>query len=188
MDDQGKRLPERRAGDVQFHGYVRWHGHGLSCASPVSACRSLQALLSREHIPTLGARVGVHPRAVARPHDRVRENGTVTLGDWKLQRTDDGELHLPSRRDDVAGPEFREPHAAVFLHDDSGRTPGGLGGLSASERVEMPVDGRLTELEALTVPMLKQPNSGRFSPGGTSTHATSVRCSCPLVLDAELPS
>ena len=30
----------------------------------------------------------------------------------------------------------------------------------------------------VAAPTLKQPNSGRFSPGGTSTQATSVKCSC----------
>ena len=148
MDDQGKRPPERRTGYVQFHWNVRWYRHGLSRASPIRACGSLQALLSREHIPALRARVCVYSRTVARPHDRVRENGAITLGCWKLQRSDDGDS-FTSTRSGVARPKFREPHAAVFLHDDSGRTPGRLGSLSASKRVEMPVDGRLTELECL---------------------------------------
>ena len=144
MDDQGKRPPERRTGYVQFHWNVRWDRHGLSRASPIRACGSLQALLSREHIPALRARVCVYSRTVARPHDRVRENGAITLCYWKLQRSDDGDS-FTSTRSGVARPKFREPHAAVFLHNDSGRTPGRLGSLSASKRVEMPVDGRLTE-------------------------------------------
>ena len=174
MDDQGKRPPEDRAGDVQFHGNVRQYRHGLSRATPARACGSLQALLSREHIPALGARMCVHSRTVARPHDGVREDGAVTLGWWELQRSDDGDS-FTSTRSGVACPELREPHPAVFLHDDSDRAPGRVGSLSASERAEMPVDGRLRELESLDVPTLKQPNSGRFSPCGTATQATSAK-------------
>ena len=121
----------------------------MVCPAPaLFAPGSLKALLSLEHVPTLRAWVCVYSRTVAWAHDRVRENGAVTFCRWKLQRSDDGDSFTAMRRH-FARPEFREPHAAVFLHDDSGRTPGRLGSLSACERVEMPVDGRLTELEFL---------------------------------------
>ncbi len=148
MDDQGKRATDRSTGYVQFHWNVRLYRHGFSRAGPIRACGSLQALLSREHIPALGARVCVYSRTVARPHDRVRENGTIALGYWKLQRSDDGD-RFASTRSAVARPKFRKPHASVFLRNDSGGAPGRFGSLSAFERVEMPVDGRLTELESL---------------------------------------
>jgi hypothetical protein len=32
MDDQGKRAPERRTRDIQFHWNIRWHRHG--CLRP----------------------------------------------------------------------------------------------------------------------------------------------------------
>ena len=135
---------------VTFSSIGTFGGAVMVCPAPalIRACGSLQALLSREHIPALRARVCVYSRTVARPHDRVRENGAVTLRYRKLQRSDDGD-RFTSTRSGVARPELREPHAAVFLHDDSGRTPGRLGSLSASKRVEMPVDGRLREVEFL---------------------------------------
>ena len=51
MDDQRERTPERRTRDVQFHWNIRRHRHGSSGPRPVGASRSLQTLLSREHVP-----------------------------------------------------------------------------------------------------------------------------------------
>ena len=79
MDDQGERTPERRTGDVEFHWSIRSHRRGFSGPSPAGASRSLQTLLSRQHIPAFGARVCMHPRIVAGPHDGVRENRSVAL-------------------------------------------------------------------------------------------------------------
>ena len=95
VDDQGERAPERRTGDVQFHRNIRSHRHGSSGPSPVGASRSLQTLLPREHVPAFGARVCMHPRTVAGPHDRVRENRSVALCCGKLQRPDDGDASPP---------------------------------------------------------------------------------------------
>ena len=105
MDDQGKRPPEGRTGYIQFHWNIRWSRHGLSRASPISARRSLQALLSREHIPALGARVCVYSRTVARQHHRVRENGAIAFCYRKLQRSDDGDS-FTSTRSGLARPKF----------------------------------------------------------------------------------
>src|SRR6185436_18991084 len=51
MDDQGEGTPERLPSDIQFHRCIRWGRHGFYSPSPASARRSLQALLSREHVP-----------------------------------------------------------------------------------------------------------------------------------------
>ena len=91
MDDEGERTPERRTGYIQFHWNVRRYRHGLSCASPIRPCGSLQALLSREHIPTLRAWVCVHPRVVTGSHDSIGENRSVALCCGKLQWSDDGD-------------------------------------------------------------------------------------------------
>jgi hypothetical protein len=77
-----------------------------------------------------------------------KENGVIAFCRRKVQRSHDGD-RFTSAPGNVARPEFREPHAAVFLHDDSGRTSGRLGGLSVSERVQMPVDDRLANPEVL---------------------------------------
>jgi hypothetical protein len=103
MDDQGERTPERRTSDVQFHRNIRSHRHGSSGPSPVGASRSLQTLLSRQHVPALGAGVCMHPRTVAGPHDSVRENRGVARCCGKLQWSDDGD-RLTSSRGSVRGP------------------------------------------------------------------------------------
>ena len=147
MDDQGERTPERRAGDVQFHWNIRSHRRGSSGPSPVGASRSLQTLLSRQHVPAFRARVCMHSGTVSGPHDRVRENRSVALCCGKLQRPDDGDGFTSPRRT-VSGPEFREPHSPVFLHHDSRRTLGRLRSLPAWKPVQMPVDGCLTEMKS----------------------------------------
>ena len=109
--------------------------------------RSLQTLLSRQHVPAFGARVCMHPRIVAGPHDSVRENRSVALCCGKLQWSDDGD-RFTSPRSRVSGSEFGEPHSPVFLHHDSGRTLGRLRRLPAWKRAQMPVDGCLTEMKS----------------------------------------
>src|SRR5882672_3286582 len=147
MDDQGERTPERRTSDIQFHWSIRSHRHGSSGASPVGASRSLQALLSRQHVPALGPRVCMYSRAVAGPHDSVRENRSVALCCGKAQRSDDGDC-FTSPRSGVSGPKFGEPRSPVFLHHDSGRAPGCLRSLPAWKRAQMPVDRSLTEMKS----------------------------------------
>ena len=125
MDDQGERTPERRTSDVQFHWNICSHRRGSSGPSPVGASRSLQTLLSRQHVPAFGARVCMHPRIVSGPHDSVRENRSVALCCGKLQWPDDGDRFTSPRRS-VSGSEFGEPYSPVFLHHDSSRTLGRL--------------------------------------------------------------
>ena len=147
MDDQGERTPERCTSDVEFHWSIRSRRHGSSGPSPVGAGRSLQTLLSRQNVPAFGARVSMHPRIVARPHDSVRENRSVALCCGKLQWSDDGDS-FTSPRGSVSGPEFGEPHSPVFLCHNSGRTLGRLRSLPAWKRAQMPVDGCLTEMKS----------------------------------------
>ena len=147
MDDQGEGTPERLPSDIQFHRCIRWGRHGFSSPSPASARRSLQALLSREHVPALRSRVRMHSGTVSGPHDGVRENRSVALCWGKLQRPDDGDGFTASRHG-VSRSEFREPYSPVFLHGDSGCTPGRLRRLPVWEYVQMPVDGGLTEMQS----------------------------------------
>src|SRR5688572_3213194 len=147
MDDQSERTPERRTSDVQFHRNVRWHCRSSSSLSRDSASRSLQTLLSRQHVPAFGAGVCMHPRIVAGPHYSVGENRGVALCRGKLQRSDDGD-GFTSPRSSVAGPEFGEPRSPVFLHHKSSRTLGRLRSFPAWKRAQVPVDGRLTEMKS----------------------------------------
>jgi len=147
MDDQGERTPERRTGDVQFHWSIRPHCRGSSGSSPAGAGRSLQTLLPGQHVPAFGARVRMHPRIVAGPHDSVREHRSLALCCGKLQWSDDGDS-FTAPRGSVSGTEFGEPHSAVFLHHYSGRTPGRVRSLPAGKRAQMPVDGCLTEMKS----------------------------------------
>src|SRR6185503_20135708 len=78
---------------------------GASGPSPAGASRSLQTLLSGQHVPGFGARVCVHPRIVAWPHDRVRENRSVALCCGELEWSDDGDRFASPRRN-VSGTEF----------------------------------------------------------------------------------
>ena len=123
------------------------HRHGSSGPSHVGAGRSLQTLLSRQHLPAFGARVCMHPRIVAGPHDSVRENRSVAVCCGKLQWSDDGDS-FTSPRSTVSRPECGEPHSPVFLHHNSGRTLGRLSSLPAWKRAQMPVDGCLTEMKS----------------------------------------
>ena len=147
MDDEGERTPERRTGYIQFHWNVRRYRHGLSCASPIRPCGSLQALLSRQHVPAFGTRVRMDPRIVARPHDSVRQHRSVAPGCGKLQWSDDRD-RFTSPRGSVSWTEFGEPHSAVFLHDNPGRTLRRVRGLPAWKRAQMPVDRCLIEMKA----------------------------------------
>ena len=147
MDDQGERTADRLTSDVQFHWRIRSHRHGSSGPGPGSASRSLQALLSRQHVPAFGARVCMHSGIVSGPHDSVREHRCVALCCGKLQRPDDGDGFTSPRRT-VSGPEFREPHSPVFLHHDSSRTLGRLRSLPGWKRAQMPIDGCLTEMKS----------------------------------------
>ena len=146
MDNQGERPPQRRTSDAQLHWNIGPHHHCSSRPSPVSARRSLQALLSCQHVPAFGAWVCMHPRLVARPHDSVRENRRVALCCGKLERPDDGDS-LTAPRGSVSGPEFREPHSPVFFHHNPGRTLGRLRSLPVWKRAQMPVDGCSTEMK-----------------------------------------
>jgi len=146
MDNQGERPPECRTRDVQFHWNVGSHNHGSSGPTSDRARWSLQALFSREHVPAFRAWVGMHSRLIARPHDGIRENGTVGLCCGKLQRSDDGD-DLTSPRSRVAGSDLGEPHSPVFLHHNAGRAPGRLRRLPGWKRAQVPVDGCLTEMQ-----------------------------------------
>jgi hypothetical protein len=146
VNDQGERTSDRLANDVQLHRRIRRHRHGPAGPRPVRTSRSLQALLTRQHVPTLGAWVRMHSRTVARPHDGVREHRSVALCCGKLQRPDDGDGFTSAWRT-VSVAEFGEPHSPVFLHHDSRRTLGRLRSLPARKRAQVPVDGRLTEMK-----------------------------------------
>ena len=98
MDDEGERTPERRTSDIELHWNIRRHRRGSSGSSPVGASRSLQTLVSLQHVPTLRARVGMHSRIVSGPHDSVRENRGVGLSLGELQRSYDGYGFTSSRR------------------------------------------------------------------------------------------
>src|SRR5687767_5828286 len=115
--------------------------------SPDSASRSLQTLLSRQHVPAFGARVCMHPRIVAGPHYGVRENRGVALRCGTLQGSDDGDGST-SPRSTVSGPELREPRTPVCLRHESSRTLGRLRSFPGWKRVQMPVDGCLTEMKS----------------------------------------
>jgi hypothetical protein len=151
MNDQGERPPDRRTGDVEFHWDIPFHRHGSAGPCLGGASRSVQTLLSRQHVPSFRARVCMHPRIVAGPHDRVREHGGVAPCCGKQQWADDGD-GFASSRGRVSGTEFGEPHSTVFLHDNSGRTLDRLSSLPAWKGVQMPVDGCLAEVKSTDRP------------------------------------
>ncbi len=173
---------------VTFSSMGTFGGTVMVCPAPalVSAIRRFQALLSRQHVPALGAGVCVDSRTVARPHDRVRENGTVTVGYWKPQRSDDGDgLHL--QREAVS----RAPNSDSHTRPSSSTTiPVALLAASAAFLLPNVYAGasrriRLAETGApLTVPMLKQPNSVASHPAARlrrppRSNARVRRCRAP---------
>ena len=147
MDDQGKRTPDRRSGDGQFHWSIPAHRHGAAGPALGGASRRLQTLLAREYLPAFGAGVCMHPRTVAGPHDSVREHRSVAACCGKLQWSYDGD-RFASPRGSVSGTELGEPHPPVFLHHNAGRTFGRLRSLPAWKRSQMPVDGCLAEMKS----------------------------------------